>query len=406
MLVILVSSCFHHFNIKMLKFTISNPTKVRLLYAVSFLDLFACSMVIPLLSPHLRSLGASHFTIGCLSSLYAGLQLVSGPVIALCRTLLADLVPAKDQLATQSRLVSFAAVGFIIGPAIGGHLAEVEGGFFYICFTVMLFFWLNYAIVCLFFCEPSTSDKGTQTVNPKPQNARRPIQRFSSFEKTNIRNHLSVINSSTKKVYTDASQVVKNLSHVDWSVYWDVFALKFLLAFGLAVHFQNFSLMLKDKYDVSPKWIGYAISLQGLVSATTGFTTNWVSSFYSHDKSNLLRTLHGFLALTGAFILLSIAPSLIYVLLFLIPLSAAGSVLRITTSEIILQRTEPHQRGSLIGSGESISSTARLLAPLCSGIAYDNFGFHGISVLKIVPAASGIVLANFLFVQQQKEKTA
>ena len=63
---------------------------------------------------------------------------------SLCRTLLTDVVSTKDQLAVQGRLVSFGAVGFIVGPAIGGHMAELEGGFYYVCVIVMVFFWTNF----------------------------------------------------------------------------------------------------------------------------------------------------------------------------------------------------------------------------------------------------------------------
>jgi len=48
-----------------------------------------------------------------------------------------------DQLEVQSHLVSFGGVGFMVGPIIGGHLAELENGFHYVCCIVMLFFWVN-----------------------------------------------------------------------------------------------------------------------------------------------------------------------------------------------------------------------------------------------------------------------
>jgi hypothetical protein len=44
----------------------------------------------------------------------------------------------------QSHLVSFGAVGFVVGPAVGGHMAEMENGFHYVCCIVMLFFWANF----------------------------------------------------------------------------------------------------------------------------------------------------------------------------------------------------------------------------------------------------------------------
>jgi hypothetical protein len=78
--------------------------------------------------------------------------------------------------------------------------------------------------------------------------------------------------------------------------------------------------------------------------------------------------------------------------------------LRIVTSEIILQRTAPDQRGSLIGSGQSMSSVARLIAPLCSGLAYDVFGFYGTSVLRTAVTTIALSLSSFMVIHQRKYK--
>lgn len=32
----------------------------------------------------------------------------------------------------------------MVGPIIGGHLAELENGFHYVCCAVTLFFWINF----------------------------------------------------------------------------------------------------------------------------------------------------------------------------------------------------------------------------------------------------------------------
>lgn len=230
----------------------------------------------------------------------------------------------------------------------------------------------------------------------------------SEFPTTRVKNTVqkksTETNSSSKNLFSDVLQAAKNLSQINWPVYWDVFALKFLLGFAQAVHFQNFTLILKDMYGITPTWIGYTISLQAFVGAIIGFTAEWISKFYKHDGNNFLRTMHGFIVFTISFILISFAPSLKFVVLCLIPLSAAGSLLRITTSEIIMQRTAPNQRGSLIGSSQSMSSIARLMAPLCSGIAYDMFSFQGLAVLKIVSAAFATVLTAFLFSHREIPK--
>ncbi|XP_069685454.1 major facilitator superfamily domain-containing protein 9-like [Periplaneta americana] len=428
-------------------------TKVRLLYTVAFMDLFACSMAVPLLSVHLRGLGASHFTIGVVSSLYAGLQLVSSPIIGswsdirghhfvlqltllicsflyfglgasaaipvimltrvglgllkhtqtLCRTLLTDMVPSKDQMVVQSRLVSFGSVGFIVGPVIGGHMTELNNGFYYVCCLVMIFFWINFAIVYFYLPNvprthrKNSTEKSTDLVDGLSKDCG-----YVTIIPEKVDNTSSKKKIGQKVLEFGFFQAVTHLSQVNWSVYWDVFALRFLLGFSQAVHYQNFSLMLKDHYGITPTGIGYTISLQGLIGATTGFLIGWISKFYKNDKDNSIRTLHAFGVLTLSFLFMNLASSLAFFLLCLVPLAAAGSLLRITTSEIILQRTEPDQRGSLIGSAQSMSSIARLVAPLCSGLAFDWFGFYGTSLLRLAAPVTATALSAVLVLRGKK----
>ncbi|PNF42296.1 Major facilitator superfamily domain-containing protein 9 [Cryptotermes secundus] len=429
--------------------------KVRLLYLIALVDLFACSMAVPLLSVHMRSLGASHFTVGILSSLYAGLQLISSPVIGswsdvrghsfvlqltlllsailyfalgtvtaipvialiriglgllkhtqtLCRTLLTDVASTRDQLIMQSRLVSFGSVGFIVGPVVGGHMAEMENGFHYVCCIVMLFFLINFAIVHFFLSNTPQEHKKNDTILGLSEDAtnlgistRIWTDKKKDIQETSKESSRALFRSS------DIFQAVTRLLHIRWSVYWDVFTLKFLLGFAQAVHYQSFSLILKEEYSITPSGIGYTISFQGLVGATAGFLSGGMGRFYKKDKYYALQMLHGFGVLTLSFILLSLKPNLTFFLVCLIPVSASSSLLRIVTSEVILQRTAPNQRGSLIGSGQSMSSVARLIAPLCSGLAYDKFGFCGTSMLRIAVTITALSLSSIMVIHQRKNK--
>jgi MFS family permease len=137
----------------------------------------------------------------------------------------------------------------------------------------------------------------------------------------------------------------------------------------------------------------------------TGFLTGWMGRFYKNDSNHALRMLHGFGVLSLSCVFLSLAPNLTFFLVCLIPLCASSSLLRIATSEVILQRTESDQRGSLIGSGQSMSSVARLIAPFCSGLAYDVFGsYYGISVLRTAVTTAAVALCTILCMRQTKEK--
>jgi len=273
--------------------------------------------------------------------------------------------------------------------------------------TTVSLFWCLSAIVYFFLHNTEQEHKKSDTIlerhTEETSDAKMNFKIWTN-KKEDIQETLPKARSRTNFPSLDIFQALKHLWNVNWSVYWDVFTLKFLLGFAQAVHYQNFSLTLKDEYGISPSGIGYTISFQGLVGATTGFLTGWLGRFYKNDSNHALRMLHGFGVLSLSFVFLSLAPNLTFFLICLIPLSASSSLLRIVTSEVTLQRTESDQRGSLIGSGQSMPSVARLIAPFCSGLAYDVFGSYGISVLRTAVTAAAVALCTILCMRQRKEK--
>ncbi|RZC31959.1 MFS 1 domain containing protein [Asbolus verrucosus] len=166
---------------------------LNLIYAISFMDLFAVGLTFPLLSNHLRELGASHLSVGLISSLYSGLQVVSGPVVgswsdvrdrksvltttlllcsvgyillgltssifvvavvrfvlgitkhtqSICKAIITDLLPVEERAGAFGKSAAFGSLGFIVGPVIGGHLSEVSNGFSYVCALTGLLFVIN-----------------------------------------------------------------------------------------------------------------------------------------------------------------------------------------------------------------------------------------------------------------------
>ncbi|XP_067010305.2 major facilitator superfamily domain-containing protein 9 isoform X2 [Anabrus simplex] len=379
-------------------------------------------MVVPLASAHLRSLGYSHFMTGFLGSTYAAIQLVSGPLFGswsdvrgrrpvllltllvcslcyllmgiatalpvilliriglgifkqtqtLCKTLVADIVPYALQPEVYGRLNAVSSFGFMIGPVLGGHLAELEDGFFYICCIVGLNFWIIIGIAYMFV----------------------PDVQAETSHKTS---------SAQRTLVGEVKKTARLLLEVDWSVYWDVFALKFLLGFSQAFFYTNYSLAIQEKFQVSPKWIGYTISFQGMIGAFSGFLVGWFNKFYQMDSTFTLRSLHGFLLLVLAYCAVSSAPTLGVFVLSLVPLSVSSSFLRIIGLECVLQRTPLDKRGSVVGSSNSISSIARLVAPLCSGAIHDVAGYFGVSLVSILTASSGAALAGFLRLSENRK---
>ncbi|XP_015590268.1 major facilitator superfamily domain-containing protein 9 [Cephus cinctus] len=387
-------------------------------HTAAFLDLLAVSLIIPLMSPYLRQLGASHFFIGLTGSVYAGAQLISGPIIgswsdtigrqkifitclavcAVCysvlgwihtlytilllriiigifkqtqvflRIIVADRIPQNQQSLESGRLSAISGMGFIVGPVIGGHLAEFENGYLYLGWCISIIFAINIAIAYLVFDD---------------------LPRTNTIEK-------NVSSSQTKlqNLHNNVIKAIRNLTNVDWLTYWDVFILKFLLAIAFSVFISNYTLRIQEKYDVTPKWVGYTISLQGLFGTLAGFTTGWIDrKFYQNDLDYKRRNAHGFAIMTICFLGNITASNLTIFMLWMIPLRISTSFLRVIETNMILKRCLPSQRGSILGAMHSMTNVARLVAPLLAGIMDDYYGSNGASFVAAILTIIGIPIA-------------
>uniref|UniRef100_UPI003AAF8132 major facilitator superfamily domain-containing protein 9 n=1 Tax=Centroberyx gerrardi TaxID=166262 RepID=UPI003AAF8132 len=170
---------------------------IQCIYVVGFMDLFGVSMIIPLLSHHVKALGASPTVAGIVGSTYGILQLFSSTIVgswsdvvgrryslltclllsalgygllgmstsialfvlaripvglfkhslSICRALMSDLVSESERPLVMGHLNAASSVGFILGPVVGGYLTEHEGGFYTSSFTCAAIFLLNAGLV-------------------------------------------------------------------------------------------------------------------------------------------------------------------------------------------------------------------------------------------------------------------
>ncbi|XP_029937484.1 major facilitator superfamily domain-containing protein 9 [Myripristis murdjan] len=170
---------------------------IQCIYVVGFMDLFGVSMIIPLLSHHVKALGASPTAAGIVGSTYGILQLFSSTIVgswsdvvgrryslltclllsalgygllgmstsialfvlaripvglfkhslSICRALLSDLVSESERPLVMGHFNAASSVGFILGPVVGGYLTEHEGGFYTSSFTCAAIFLLNAGLV-------------------------------------------------------------------------------------------------------------------------------------------------------------------------------------------------------------------------------------------------------------------
>lgn len=86
--------------------------------------------------------------------------------ISISKALLSDLVSEKERPMVIGHFNTASSLGFILGPVVGGHLTEFEGGFYltaFLCFSIFLLnageLTLNHDTIVV--CFQHTSRQGT-----------------------------------------------------------------------------------------------------------------------------------------------------------------------------------------------------------------------------------------------------
>ncbi|XP_075971546.1 major facilitator superfamily domain-containing protein 9-like [Anticarsia gemmatalis] len=394
---------------------------IYLLQAVAFVDLLAVGLIVPLVPAHVRKMGGNEIYVGLLGSIYAGFQLVSGPLIGslsdlkgrkpvLAMTLLVcsiaytllgvtnsifvilatrailgvfkqtqvltkALVPdyeknEQKQAGIYGKMAAISGAGITLGPMIGGHIAEdhPENGFLLIAVIVGIFFAMN---SCAVYFLP----------NP----IRRPSKRKAADEES----HTNLIT----KLFISVRQSFVELYSIKWSIYWDVFMFKALVSFAMGVYYSNYALYLKTQYELSPKYIGYVISFQGVIGSMCSYFISFINSFYIHDKDYSIRNFHVFLLLSVALVGLILSFNVLVYCFWLIPLAIGNAIARLVTLEMVLKRSHGDHTGTLIGASNSVRSLSGVIAPMVSGLIVQYVGISYVIYASFCSTFIGVILS-------------
>ncbi|XP_034943816.1 major facilitator superfamily domain-containing protein 9-like [Chelonus insularis] len=383
--------------------------QVRWIFIAAFLDLFAVSLILPSLSAHLKTLQASYLMIGMMTSIYAATQLLSGPIIGswsdkigrqkifiisyfivgccypiigilkslylilflraimgifkhgqvLLRTMITDQTPIKQQPLLFGRLKSVAGISFTIGPAIGGHIAELDRGFFYISCCTGALLVINSVIGYIYF---------------------RDLPRINSIDQ-----------SETKSDSVGIIDAIKNLMNIKWLMFGEIFLLKFMLDMSTGIYHSNYNLKIQEKFDLSPKLSGYTIAFQSLVGVLTGiFVEDINNKLYKNDENYCKRNLHGFLFMSIAYLGIYFASHLSVFLFWTVILKTSHMFLRIILTDMLMRKCPTNHTGSVTGTANSVSNLARLVTPLLAGLVEDMWEKNSTNFLAAVISTIGV----------------
>ncbi|KAJ0005509.1 hypothetical protein NQD34_015403 [Periophthalmus magnuspinnatus] len=403
---------------------------IQCIYVVGFMDLFGVSMIIPLLSHHVKSLGASPTVAGVVGSTYGILQLFSSTIVgswsdvvgrryslltclllsafgygllgmstsialfvlaripvglfkhslSICRALLSDLVSESERPLVMGHFNAASSVGFILGPVVGGYLTEHDGGFYTSAFTCAAIFVLNAGLVLMLpwndtviNCN-STNDSAKACIDcsKSTQNGSHANSLYQKPPSEPEETHRAVEwgqVSLLQPVWRQLSSVGCRIHMVASSDMWDLFLVRLLMAIAIMLYYSNFSLAMEERFSLKPKMTGYLISYSSLLGAVSGFLVGPVTKLYGNNMHALL--LHSTMLTCTLIFLYATAPSVWQVLLTSTFFAISTSIGRTCITDLELQRGGVQSSGTLIGAGQSVTAVGRVLAPLLSGLTQE-----------------------------------
>ncbi|KAI1885360.1 hypothetical protein AGOR_G00219340 [Albula goreensis] len=411
---------------------------IQCMYFVGFMDLFGVSMIIPLLSHHVKALGASPTVAGVVGSTYGVLQLFSSTVIgswsdvvgrryslltclflsalgygllglstsivlfvvaripvglfkhslSICRALLSDLVTETERPLVMGRFNAASSVGFILGPVVGGYLTEHEGGFYTSSFVCATIFVLNAALVWML----PWSDAPSRTDANANSSAKSHRAKQNGLEGAN---HVAGVGLGVEPgrweppAWRQLSSVLVRIRALTSSDMWDVFLVRLLMAVAIMLYYSNFSLALEERFELKPKVTGYLISYSSTLGALAGCLVGPVTQLYGNDMPALL--LHSTMLTSVLIFLYATAPNVWQVLLTSTFFAISTTIGRTCITDLELRRGGTQASGTLIGAGQSVTAVGRILAPLLSGVAQE-FSPCGPPSLGVVLALAAVLL--------------
>jgi len=181
-----------------------------------------------------------------------------------------------------------------------------------------------------------------------------------------------------------------DVGHVDWRSIWEIMLAQFLLGSAMLIYRVDFAVTVSDRYGTSNTANGYISAFSSIVGTVTGFAVGHISDFYAGDARRMF--LHSAAAQSLCLLAAANAPRLALFAAGHTTLALATTVGRVASIQATLVRSSQEHTGALIGTGATVLSVARMLAPTASGISQEVFSHYGPGILSCVLSLAGTVV--------------
>jgi DHA1 family tetracycline resistance protein-like MFS transporter len=370
------------------------------IFLIVFIDLLGFSIILPLLPYYAETFGASPFVIGLLTASYAAAQFLGAPLmgrlsdrygrrpvlllsiagtlggfvmlalahslfvlftsrildgvtggnITVAQAYISDVTDRKNRARGLGLIGAAFGMGFIFGPAVGGLLSQ--WGYAVPAFLAAGLALINLVLVAVWLPESLT-----------------PERRAAIAQNKNAPFTINSLLQALRRPYVGA------LLHTR---FW------FGLAFSM---FQTvFALYGQARFGLNAQSTGYILAYVGVLSAITqGYLVGKLGSLF--PENSMIFWAIGLMAVS--LLGWAAAPTLIVLLVILIPTALAGGILNTIISSALTKSVSPLEIGGTLGLSSSLESLTRVIAPSLGGLMLERLGtsapgLFGAAILAIL----------------------
>jgi DHA1 family tetracycline resistance protein-like MFS transporter len=283
-----------------------------------------------------------------------------GGNIAIAMSAIADVSKPADKAKNFGLIGMAFGLGFIVGPFIGGKLADPS-----------ILPWFGLAVPFIFASIMSLFNIGLLIFN---------------FDET-----LSKFTNKSINIFTGLTNLKKAFDMVNLRI---IFITSFLITFGFTFFMNTFQVFLVEKFAMGPSEIANIFAYLGLwIALTQGIITRILSRKFS--SAQILKVLMPISAVVFIIIFPITNPLLLFAVLPVLAIS--NGLINPNITAIVSNLARSDQQGEIIGVNQSISSIAMAIPPLLAGF------FLAININIPLLVASGIVfVAWFIFTSKFK----
>ena len=380
------------------------------IFLIVSVDVLGLTIVLPLLPFYAEKYGATPFVVGLLVTVYAFCQLISGPLLgrisdkvgrrplllvsqvgtfigflilgfsntlwlvflarvidgvtagnlSLAQAYISDVTKPEDRAKSFGLIGIAFGMGFLIGPAISGFLAQF--GYHYPIFAAAGL--SATSILCTYFLLPRSVPNAVENVGPGG----------------------------------------RRLAIVDWKAYAKYFRdpalsplLKqiFFFFFCFSLFVSGFALFAERRFHwhglpFGPREVGYVYAYAGLLGLILqgGLIGRLVKRF---GEAPLV--LAGFIAAMVGYLILGYVSRITSLLAITVVYSFGTGILRPALTSLITQNSDRREQGIVLGLTQSLNSLATISAPLLSGFLIERSWLALWSLAASLSAAFGLISA-------------